>query len=155
MIDKVALHLKVVEPTKWYLPAKYQLMDDYTIAGITVPRGTVTDGVTISRWFTGLGLVFIALGHASWPWLFAIGVFCISLPLLFPRTGQAMGAAVLHDYLLTISNRRYADQKFKDALISLNIKQWRVWLMYNGVRLYSFAKQAIKVVDNFGKKSAR
>jgi hypothetical protein len=47
-------------------------------------------------------------------------------------------AAVLHDYLLSVGhNRRFCDEEFYRAMISIQVHPIKAKIMYYGVRLYS------------------
>lgn len=76
-----------------------------------------------------------------------------SIPALFKFLidddgGRIRDAAVLHDYLYSISSRKYrvtrkqADLLFKEAMQSLGAKYWKRTLAYLGVR--AFGKRHFK-----------
>lgn len=75
---------------------------------VTVPAGFQTDFCTIP-WF------------ARW---------------LFPISGKAAKAALLHDWMLKLGDRRAATA-FSDALRAAGIKPWRRWIMVAAVRLWA------------------
>lgn len=75
---------------------------------VTVPAGFVTDFCTIPR-------------LARW---------------LFPISGRAAKAALLHDYMLKLGDRRAA-AAFDDALRAARIGAFRRWVMVTAVRLWA------------------
>jgi len=97
---------------------------------ITVPEGFKTD-------------------FASTPWF--------TRPI-FPPTGRYNEAAVVHDYLCYLSNRRhhtkevrkkmrkYADDVFIEAMRILKVKKWKRKAMYGGVALFTWFKRG-KIAD--------
>lgn len=133
------LRVAIIPPKRWWQFAKYRTEEDLTVAGVTVPKGFITDGATVSRWWVAAGLLLILAAHMVTDWLYPLGVLAIMLPALFPRVGLALKAAIVHDFLLDQGfDRIYADRKFKQALIELNVHSWRINMMFAGVRLYSF-----------------
>lgn len=61
---------------------------------------------------------------------------------LLPPHGRYAKAAILHDYLLTLSRKRQlsryeADIIFYEAMRVLNVPMWQAWLMYKAVSLYT------------------
>ena len=134
----VMVKVEIITPKKWWMFAKYQIVDDLVIANVRVPAGFVTDGTTLSRWWSVIGLFVVICAH-WYPgfWLFVIGVVVMALPLLFPRIGYAFNAVVLHDYLLTVMSRDHADKAFKGALVELKVPKWRVNSLFFGVQTYS------------------
>jgi len=97
---------------------------------ITVPEGFKTD-------------------FASTPWF---------TRAIFPPTGRYNEAAVVHDYLCYLSNRRhhtkevrkemrqYADDVFNEAMGVLKVKKWKRKTMSAGVKLYTWFKRG-KIAD--------
>ena len=75
---------------------------------VTVPAGFQTDFCTIPRF-------------ARW---------------LFPTSGKAAKAALLHDYMLKLGDYRAA-RAFSDALRAADVKPWRCWIMVAAVRLWA------------------
>lgn len=93
-----------------------RLLAPFTIKGVTVPAGFITD-------------------FASVPW-FADG--------LFPSFGPYVPAAIPHDYLYDRGGklpdgktftRAQADKLFLDVMADLNIPWWKRSIMYRAVRL--------------------
>lgn len=71
---------------------------------------------------------------ASIPWLFR---------KIFPTTGRFNEATVIHDYLCFLSNkglysRQEADNVFFEAMKDLGVRKYRSFIMFNGVRLYTY-----------------
>ncbi len=107
------IHLTVILPSKWWQQPSYKLQKPVYCAGFFVPAGFVSDGASVPRLF--------------WP--------------LFPPMGRYFKAALVHDYLLEQQiPRKTADQVFKVALYELQIKPWRVSVMYYAVRFWSILK---------------
>lgn len=108
-----------VPPTKWYNRTTWILVEDVEIVGYTVPKGFVTDGV-------------------STPYL---------LSFIVSPTGKAMKSAILHDYLLSMTDKGESrigcDKAFYDALIDDGISKWRAKIMYYAVRLYGIVKVSL------------
>jgi hypothetical protein len=77
---------------------------------------------------------------------------------IFPPTGRYNEAAVVHDYLCFLSNRRhhsketrkklrkYADSVFIEAMEVLRVKKWKRWTMWKGVALFTWWKKG-KIAD--------
>jgi len=75
---------------------------------VLVPAGFVTDFASIP-------------GFARW---------------LLPISGKAAKAALLHDYMLSVGDRRAADA-FSDALKAAGVGPVKRWIMVAGVRLWA------------------
>ena len=60
--------------------------------------------------------------------------------ILFPKTGLYSKAAVVHDYLYQskLVCRALADSIFREAMIVLGVPQWKVNIMYAGVRCFGW-----------------
>ena len=87
-------------------------LEDWTWMGVTIPKGFPTDG-TSSPW---------------WSWSFV------------PRRGKYIYASYLHDYLLSVTTRKEAASKFREALCELESNILLRNFMYYGVRLYDKTK---------------
>lgn len=101
------LRLALLRPRRWWRRAHWRLLEPFTLAGVRVPAGVVSDGTTSPR--------------LLWP--------------LFPPIDDAAPAAVLHDYLLQREPRRRADYLFEVALEQLGVARWRRWVMVAAVRV--------------------
>lgn len=89
----------------------YILMEDFTYAGLTVPKGFRCDGASVPRY----------LWH------------------LLPRDGMHRCAALIHDYLYVNHSgytRKEADFLFKSIMDDYGIVSWRAKLAYMAVRLF-------------------
>jgi len=110
--NQTKLRLEHIPPSKWWKRSKWLLTDDFTLGGVTVPCGFITDGVS-----TPLLLTF-----------------------LVSTTGKAMEAAVIHDYLLSClpkgKSRASADRSFLKALLSTHVGYNRAMTLFYLVRLY-------------------
>jgi len=54
-------------------------------------------------------------------------------------TGRYVEAAVIHDYLYgTKAGRKYADNMFKEIMTRGGCPQWRINMMYYGVRAFGW-----------------
>lgn len=98
----------------------YQLPDEISIEGsrtLYIPKGYTFDG-------------------ASVPWVFT---------RIFPRSNPCyIMAACVHDYLLDFKRNKMKrsdiDIVFRDALLELEVEGWKVWAMYNAVKLYGLVE---------------
>lgn len=90
---------------------------------VNVPAGFISDGASTPRW--------------TW--------------VLFPPWADYGQACVLHDFLLEKktytdgvntfkATAKQADIVFKEALNVLKVAPWKVFLMYNGVRIWNILK---------------
>ena len=90
---------------------------------INVPKGFISDGASTPRW--------------TW--------------ILFPPWSDYGQACVLHDFLLEKktytdgvntfkATAKHTDIVFKEALNVLKVAPWKVFLMYNGVRVWNILK---------------
>ncbi len=111
--------VEIILPNALFEKTRYRLCADLKLAGVTVPRGFVTDGATVPR--------------AFW-WL-------------FPPAGRYFLAAAVHDYLLEYEgNWREANRKFKDALLEQGVSRWVTYTMFSAVQVYQGGKALIKFV---------
>ena len=62
--------------------------------------------------------------------------------LFLKRFGRYTLAALLHDglYASELVSRRKADALFKEAMVSLGVETWRVWLYWSTVRVLGWWK---------------
>ncbi len=110
------LRVDVLPPNKTFGKTKYRVVLPFTLSGVFVPSGFVSDGATVPRFL--------------W-WL-------------FPPVGRYFAAAIVHDYLLASGyNWRYANHKFKDALCEQGVAHWVVAVMYSAVQMYQFVKREV------------
>jgi hypothetical protein len=90
---------------------------------IIVPTGFLSDGASTPRW--------------TW--------------IIFPPWSDYGQACVLHDFLLEYrtytdginefkATYKQADMAFKEALEVLDVAKWKVWAMYNAVRIRNIFK---------------
>jgi hypothetical protein len=90
----------------------YEEFDYYDDSGITykVPAGFKTDFASVPRIFWSI----------------------------IPPYGRYGKAAVLHDYFYRTDSipKDKADLEFKNAMIILNVPKWKVFTLYNAVRLF-------------------
>jgi len=102
------------EGRKWRLVERftYHIGTKDSVNKITVPKGFVTD--------------FASSPFFVW-WV-------------IPPWGRYSKAAVLHDFCYQThwGTRKEADELFREAMIVLGVRPWRVFLMYWGVRLFGF-----------------
>lgn len=127
------LSVSIIEPATWLKPTRYRLLMPLKLVGHTVPAGFKTDGATVPRFLSLLGVVCVLLGY----WLACYLVLWLGLLFLlgvvwFPPVGRYARAAVLHDYLLALQpdNRHFADREFLRAMKVLKIAAWRRWTMF-------------------------
>jgi hypothetical protein len=143
------MEIKVtVLPAKhWYSFAKFRTEEEFTMLGITVPRGYVFDGATVSRWLTIFGLIVI-LSSFYFNNIYGIttGCFINIIPVIFPKISTYFAATLVHDFLIKEERgtRRNADKIFRRCLVKLNVKPWRYNSMYLAVRIFGVLKDGIK-----------
>lgn len=87
--------------------AEWEVVENYTLLGRTVPAGFRCDMASVPRW--------------AWP--------------VIPPTGLHGGAAVLHDFLYStgLVPKVEADAYFFEAMRSLGVPRWRRVVMYLAV----------------------
>lgn len=91
----------------------YKLIEPVECAGFFVPEGFISDGATVPR--------------ILWP--------------IFPPIGRYLKATLVHDYLITKGiDRKTCDHAFRECLIDLNVRPWRIKAMFFGVRIYGVVK---------------
>ena len=121
------LKLQHIPPESWVSPAKWCLLENFHKAGVTVPKGFVTDG-------------------ASVPFIFW---------WLCNPTGKALHASIVHDYLLSKvkegDTRRFADEKFAEVLEESGVSSPRKTIMFFLVRAYGIIKNLWFNVTKRGK----
>ncbi len=115
---------------------------------IGIPAGFVTDFASVPRLtdpFVALAALFLTLiGYTTGnDWCFGVGYFFTTILVLlaiFRKTGKHNKADAIHDWLYQGHkvSRRAADRIFKEAMEDLNVKQWRVVLMYGAVRAFGW-----------------
>lgn len=100
--------VEIILPKRWYRRAKYKLLEDVVVDGTVIPKGFITDGASTP--------IFI------WP--------------ILPPIGKYFPAAVLHDYLLFIGQKRKdARRRFKAVLRATKTDRWQRILLVSGVFL--------------------
>ena len=134
------MNVKINLPKKWWDSPTYTLLNDTVINGVTVPKGFITDGTTLSRWVGLLGLLLITLAHVVTMWLLPIGLLLVMAPLIYPRVGSDFKAVIVHDYLLKTGSRYVADETYFDVMTWLKINKFRKCMAYFGVKTLSFLK---------------
>nr|DAT37717.1 MAG TPA: Protein of unknown function (DUF1353) [Caudoviricetes sp.] len=111
------IHRPILKP---YNKRQFEVAEDYTFENITIPKGYQTNGANIPRIFWSL------------------------FP---PNSPEYLSAALIHDYMYDLAmgtydnplgiTFKYADKKFYENLLELNVPKWKAWLFYKSVRLYS------------------
>ena len=109
--DEIYVSQQLGEKKDWRLRASLSYLSEELGLHVEAPKGFETD-------------------FASIPWFFR---------RLLPRTGTYNGAAVIHDFLCRCGqiSRANADIMFREMMRDLNVKPWKIWVMYKGVRLGS------------------
>ena len=87
---------------------KFELLEDYSYKDIVIPKGFITDGATVPRWF----------------W--------IVVPPFKPRH---LPAVIVHDYLIGKGEIKKGNKYFRELLLQLE-DSWKTRLMVNAVDLY-------------------
>lgn len=133
-------NIELIIPNSWFFCVKIRVIKEFSLAGVRIPSGFICDGVSVSRWFAPVGLLFLILAIVTNN--LAIGMFGLLLnilPTIFPRLGSCLLAAIVHDYCLTNLDisRLEADKKYKKALEELSVSRWRIICMYFGVSFWS------------------
>lgn len=129
----------IVPAKHWFDYAKFRTEEDLTMAGITVPKGYVSDGATVPRWLTAVGLLVLLIAfHFGAFYGILLGSVITLIPVVFPKTNMYFAAALVHDYYITkkIGTRRQADKIFRLCLKQLNVQPWRYNAMYIAVRVW-------------------
>ncbi len=105
------IDVKFIPALKWYYRATWQLLEPYTShnGNVIVPTGFITDGASIP-------LIF------RW---------------LFSPTGRYFGAAIIHDYLISIKHDwTKANIEFNNEMKALHISPFRRHTILYAVELY-------------------
>lgn len=129
----------IVPAKYWFGHAKFRTEEDVTMAGITVPKGYTSDGATIPRWITAVGLlILLAAFQFNTFYGILLGSIITLIPVVFPKTNMYFAAALVHDYHITekLGTRRQADKIFRQCLKQLNVQPWRYNTMYIAVRAW-------------------
>lgn len=87
---------------------RFELVSDYFYNGIKVPKGFITDGATVPRWF----------------W--------IVVPPFKPRH---LPAVIIHDYLIDKGEIAIGNKLFRELLLNLE-DTWKTRLMVTAVDWY-------------------
>ena len=87
---------------------KFELLESYSYKDIVIPKGFITDGATVPRWF----------------W--------IVVPPFKPRH---LPAVIVHDYLIDKGEISKGNKYFRELLLQLE-DSWKTRLMVNAVDLY-------------------
>ncbi len=97
-----------VEPTE--KPGQWIVVEHFAYMGINVDIGQLTDGASI-------------------PWI---------LRPLLKVGGKLFAPSVLHDtgYRLGLFTKPVIDNIYRSAMIENNVPGWKVWVIYNGVKLF-------------------
>jgi hypothetical protein len=148
MSTEFLVDIRVIPKKRWYHSQFYQTLNSLNFLGHTIPKGFVSDGVTVPRWISlvGLLLLFLSFGlhsfgygyHSYYTGIF--GSISILVPMVFPKVGNYMYAAFLHDFLYSKKqySRAYCDLMFLNALKMLGIPKWRRSIMYAAVRAFGW-----------------
>lgn len=139
------IKVDVILPETWLGYARYKLQEDITVDNVIIPKGYITDGATITRWYglAGMFMILFSCISSTWIGLWAfiflfLGSLGILAVVLFPKVGKYFLATLAHDYLIDAGlERRYCDVKFRQIMLSLGIRRWRAYTMYYAVRLYA------------------
>lgn len=133
----------IIPAKHWYDYVKFRTEEEVCIAGVTVPKGFVSDGASVPRWLTLIGLVILLI-TVQFNIIFGslFGVILAIAPVVFPKLNMYFAAALVHDYCITEKkcSRKQADKIFKQSLKQLNIKPWRYSIMYAVVRIWGVLK---------------
>ncbi len=140
------MKLSLIIPANWWQPAKFITEENQVIQFVSIPAGFVTDGASVPRSLTLLGLLFLIAGHWFMP-LFIPGVLLVLSLALFPRFGKSFRAALLHDYLLQQNPDKWisANIFFLAQLFNDGIHWSRAYTMFAAVTIY----QAFMAVIRF------
>lgn len=110
-------HVEIILPKSWKKPVTYKLLEHVEVSGVCVPSGFITDGATVPRLF-----------------------WC-----LFPPIGRYFPATTLHDYLLVKGyGWSIANKNFKQSLIDLGCRPWRVKVLMSAVTLHGWYRVLVK-----------
>jgi len=109
------MRVEIIIPKNWYDPVYYKTLETVNIMGFTIPCGFEFDGASVPR--------------ILWS--------------IFPPIGRYTSAALLHDYLLTTSDKSWGEctSFFNKELKQLKISTWRRVLMVAGVTMHGYFKK--------------
>ncbi|MDM5272070.1 hypothetical protein PGH07_07750 [Sulfurovum sp. zt1-1] len=118
--------------------------DDYTYKDVSVPKGFVSDGASITflYWMiVGIGLISIDLGY----WLFAVVLFAVRTPF-HPKH---LTASIVHDHLCRMGEYEKGDQYFREILLHTD-DRYRAEIKYRAVRFYT--RSGLRKVEDYLKE---
>jgi len=103
----------------WFSRSRWKLVEEYVSNNgeVTVPAGYITDGASIPMF------------ARHW----------------FSPTGRYFGAAIIHDFILSIDNEsskvwNYANDQFDEEMRALHIPSWRRYIIMGAVRSFGAVK---------------
>ena len=96
------------------LSRRATLLEKVTVAGIEIPEGFIYNGANIPIW--AIILVWLTRWH--------------------PKIRRA---ALVHDYLYSIGEKRLADKLFKKVMIEDGCNRWQTYLCYKAVKYCGYA----------------
>jgi hypothetical protein len=135
--------VSIIPAKKWFSKTYFRIEEDVTMQGVTVKKGFISDGATIPRWFTALGIFILLLASvANSFWLTLLGCFIAMIPVVFPRINNYFAAVIVHDYHIEkkLGKRSESDKILKRCLQELGVQPWRYWPMYIAVRAWAIMR---------------
>lgn len=144
-----------VKPKNWWGFTKLRTVKHLMIFGIGISAGYETDGATVSRYYTAIGMgVLLFLPLSLWCYF---GIIICLIPVIFPRYSNYMEAALLHDF--RVANKKTGrlkyDKEFYGNLLKCGVHKWRAVPMYLAVSAYSIlvAPVYITIKELFKRKT--
>ena len=143
----MSVKVTIVPARYFYGYARFRLEEDVIMSDTTVPKGYISDGASIPRSLTVLGL-FIVLICCKYDYLSGVlaGSLLTVIPVTFPKINMYFKAAVVHDYQITenLKPRKEIDKDFRRNLKELGVSSWRYNSMYLAVRIWGILKGLYK-----------
>lgn len=141
------LKIEVSPPKRWERHAKFETLEPLLIGDVFIPSGYRSDGASVTRWYSALGLCLLLLALLiDWSAIKVIlvffGSFLVLIPVIFPRVGVDFVLAIMHDYLIDSGRTwAYANSKFYECLLKSDIPVWRAKAMLYGVMIGGFFRE--------------
>ena len=131
-MDNLTLTLKTTGKGK--KRAFFLLEDDMVVNGVTIPKGTPTDGASIPRITIPLGLIVTLV--AAWfqfiPFIL-LGLLLGMQTFIFPTWGKYWRAVLVHDYYFLLEEYKLGNKEMhrimkEDGISKSTVYWFRIWL---------------------------
>lgn len=141
------LKVTVIPASSFFGKVKYHLDEDFEMCGVRVPAGNISDGASVPTWLTPVGsvLLILAVIFTKNPCIIGTACFIVNIPFIFPRAGEYLAAAIVHDF--HVGSEQYplskSDKIFKECLKEIGISPIRYWPMYIAVRIFGVIRKYV------------